>query len=551
MSDNSADIQEKLQALRESYAAGLPDKLDEVESCWQRLDAGEWDTPRAEVLHRLCHSLAGSGSTFGFPEVSEVSRSIEQLVKVWLQERCVPDKGQRDRVAALLARLHQVASAGAPVRIHRDDMDGTEVYQATNQEKPLVYLVEDDASLAKELKLQMNHFGYRVEVFPSTDGVKDAFLAVQPDAFVVDINLPEGDLAGAELLGNLQRHHEASVPVIFMSSHNEFSARLAAVRAGGDAYFVKPLEVASLIDRLDQLTRPDVTEPYRILAVDDDHALAAHYALLLSQAGMEVQTVTRVEDVMATLADFKPELILMDVYMPTCSGLELAKLIRQQEAYLGIPIVFLSSETSLEKQYAAMRMGGDDFLTKPIQEQHLVSSVAVRAERARLLNGLMVKDSLTGLLKHTMIKEQLVQESFRARRTQTALCFVMIDIDNFKRVNDSYGHMVGDRVIKSLARLLQQRLRKCDRIGRYGGEEFAVVLPNCDLDSAVNIMEKIRTDFSELQYLYKGKEFSVTFSAGIAGFPDYESADLINQTADEALYKAKRDGRNRVVVARN
>jgi len=127
----------------------------------------------------------------------------------------------------------------------------------------------------------------------------------------------------------------------------------------------------------------------------------------------------------------------------------------------------------------------------------------------------------------------------------------MIDIDNFKRVNDSYGHMVGDRVIKSLARLLQQRLRKCDRIGRYGGEEFAVVLPNCDLDSAVNILEKIRTDFSELHYLYKGKEFSVTFSAGIAGFPDYESADLINQTADEALYKAKRDGRNRVVVARN
>jgi len=251
---------------------------------------------------------------------------------------------------------------------------------------------------------------------------------------------------------------------------------------------------------------------------------------------------------MEALADFKPELILMDVYMPVCSGLELARLIRQQEAYLGIPIVFLSSETNLEKQFTAMRMGGDDFLTKPIQEQHLVSSVAVRAERARLLNALMVQDSLTGLLKHTMIKEQLAQELSRAKREQSALSFAMIDIDKFKLVNDHYGHMMGDRVIKSLARLLKQRLRKSDRIGRYGGEEFAVVLPNCDPDSAAKLLNKIRADFSELRFLHEGKEFSVTFSTGIAGFPAYENADELNQAADEALYEAKHQGRNRIVV---
>jgi diguanylate cyclase (GGDEF)-like protein len=124
----------------------------------------------------------------------------------------------------------------------------------------------------------------------------------------------------------------------------------------------------------------------------------------------------------------------------------------------------------------------------------------------------------------------------------------MIDIDKFKLVNDHYGHMMGDRVIKSLARLLQQRLRKSDRIGRYGGEEFAVVLPNCDLDSAVKALDKIRTAFSELHYLHDGKEFSVTFSAGLAGFPAHENADELNQAADEALYEAKHQGRNRIVV---
>ena len=551
MSNNDANIQAQLQALRESYAAQLPKKLEEIDTCWQMLSTGKWDPARAELLHRLTHSLAGSGSTFGFPKLGEISRSIEQLIKSWLQERVLPDVDQRAGVVALLAQLHQAASVGASEEFLDRDTDTIKKDQAVIPEQPLIYLIEDNASIAEELTLQLDHFGYRIKVFTTSAGVADAVAAQPPDAFIVDINLPEGDIAGVELLDELQRRYGPDLPAIFISSHNDFSARLSAVRAGSEAYFVKPLEVASLIDRLDQLTRSDVSAPYRILAVDDDHALVAHYALLLRQAGMEVRTVTDAEDVMEAITDLKPELILMDVYMPTCSGLELAKLIRQQEAYLGIPIVFLSSETNLEKQYTAMRMGGDDFLTKPIQDQHLVSSVAVRAERAHTLSALMTKDSLTGLLKHTMIKERLAQELSRAKRTQSALSFAMIDIDKFKQVNDSYGHMMGDRIIKSLARMLQQRLRKCDSIGRYGGEEFAVVLPNCDLDSAVKVLEEIRTDFSELHYLHQGKEFSVTFSAGIAGNQNLESADELNQAADDALYEAKREGRNRVLVDNN
>ncbi|MFC1772336.1 diguanylate cyclase [Pseudomonadota bacterium] len=547
-STNDADIQAQLQALRESYAMRLPGKLEEISTLWHTISSGEWETDRVEVLHRLTHSLAGSGSTFGFPELGEISRSVELLLKGWLHNRLEPDEEQRRYVANLLVALHKSATAGCSDKIADNAIDVIERDRAETSEQPLIYLVEDDASLAEELALQLDHFGYRIKVFSSTERVDSAVATQPPDAFIVDINLPEGAMAGTDLLHGIQNRHGMDLPAIVISSHNDFTTRLAAVRAGGEAYFVKPLEISALIDRLDQLTRREVDAPYRILAIDDDHALAAHYALVLRQAGMEVRTVTQAEDVMATLVDFKPELILMDVYMPSCSGLELAKLIRQQEAYLGIPIVFLSSETNLEKQYTAMRMGGDDFLTKPIQDQHLVTSVAVRAERARMLGALMVQDSLTGLLKHTMIKEQLAQELARAKRTKSALSFAMIDIDKFKDVNDNYGHMMGDRVIKSLARLLQQRLRKCDTVGRYGGEEFAVVLPNCDLPSALKVIETIRTDFSELHYQHEDKQFSTTFSAGIASFPTHESAEGINQAADEALYTSKREGRNRVTL---
>jgi DNA-binding response OmpR family regulator len=320
MKNSDADIQEQLRALRVSYAAQLPEKLEEIETRWQTLNTGEWDPAEAEVLHRLTHSLAGSGGTFGFPKLGEISRRIEQLVKAWLQECLVPDKDQRARVAGLLAKLHQAASVGSSEKIHDKNVDNIERVREKYPEQPLIYLIEDDASLADELALQLDHFGYRIKVFPTTAGVENAVAVQRPDALVVDINLPEGDMAGVDLLADLQRRHGPDLPVIFTSSHNDFAARLAAVRAGGEAYFVKPLEIAPLIDRLDRLTRSEVAAPYRILAVDDDQALAAHYALMLRQAGMEVRTVTRVEDVMAALADFKPELILMDVYMPACSG---------------------------------------------------------------------------------------------------------------------------------------------------------------------------------------------------------------------------------------
>lgn len=548
MKHNEAEILEELQALRKSYAVQLPDKLAVIDTHWQTLNDGDWDPARAAVLQRLTHSLAGSGSTFGFPKVSEIARSMEQILKAWLEDDRVPDDTQRARVDKLLGELHQAAFVTPGEMGHEKVMEIIEPKRAANEEQPLVYLIEDNAALTAELALQLRHFGYRIQVFANTTGVAEAVAAQCPDVFVVDINLPEGDRAGVQLLSDLQQRHGPDLPVVFMSSHDDFSTRLAAVRAGGDAYFVKPLEIAPLIDRLDRLTRSAVTAPYRILAVDDDQTLVAHHALLLRQAGMEVCTVTRAEEVMEILADFKPELILMDVYMPSCSGLELASLIRQQEAWLGIPIVFLSSETDMDKQFTAMRMGGDDFLTKPIQEQHLVSSVAVRAERARILNALMVQDSLTGLLKHTMIKEQLAMELSRAKREQAPLSFAMIDIDRFKGINDRFGHMMGDRVIKSLARLLKQRLRKSDLIGRYGGEEFAVVLPNCDPASAAKVLDRIRTDSSELHYQHEGREFSITFSAGISGYPAYGKADEINQAADEALYAAKQQGRNRVVA---
>lgn len=542
-----ADLQARLKILSDAYAAQLPEKLEQLRQAWAQLPRNHWDEKGFETLHRMVHSLTGSGKTFGFSLLSEVARDLEQNLKQLALAQTVLSEVQRNHVLVLLRELDQVA-------IHRDAADMADLIDvAGNEQKSVgfqrIFVVEDDQALAESLKVQLSYFGYDVSVF---NNLADFRLAMQtnPDVVVLmDINFPGDSRGGVRIMNALQQGREVPIPVMFLSAHNEFDARLEAVRAGGIAYLNKPVNVGSLIDKLDSLTSTRPLNPYRVLIVDDSAALASYYATVLTHAGMEVRTVSDPLAVLEPLLDFSPDLILIDLYMPACNGMELAKVIRQLDAFVSIPIVFLSAESDLDKQLAAISLGGDDFLTKPIRPEHLVSSVTSRIRRSLLLRSFMVRDSLTGLLNHSAIKEQLEREVAQAKRRGMSLTFAMVDIDHFKQVNDTYGHPAGDRVIKSLSRLLRQRLRETDVVGRYGGEEFAVILSNTDAATAVNVLDAIREDFSRLRHLAEGKEFSVTFSCGVADVAHFGNANQLGEAADKALYKAKHAGRNQVMLA--
>ncbi|HNP26727.1 MAG TPA: GGDEF domain-containing protein, partial [Nitrosomonas sp.] len=149
---------------------------------------------------------------------------------------------------------------------------------------------------------------------------------------------------------------------------------------------------------------------------------------------------------------------------------------------------------------------------------------------------------------HTAIKEQLGREIVRSNRLKTPLSFAMIDVDFFKKVNDTYGHAAGDRVLKSLARLLKQRLRGTDIVGRYGGEEFAVIMTDTNAPEAAKVIEEIRKVFSRLLHMNDNREFKVTFSCGIADIKHFPDVKSVSEAADKALYDAKRKGRNQVTI---
>ncbi len=540
-------LEQQLAKLRESFAARLPGRVQEIASAWNSIAENGWNAENAKRFHRLIHSLAGAAATFGFATLSQSARQLELDVEPFIGATAplLPEQSETitDWLSALESPVLQSPNAS------------TEAQAAPVPEKSLcetpsshcLFLVTQGNAM-DELVAQVGYFDYKVEIVQELDHLAQELQQKSPAAILIDADLYTSE----EKLGMLKSIHPSNdkrIPTIFISSHGDLAARLASVRAGADAYFTEPVNMARLVDKLDQLTASHAPDPYRVLVVEDDEAMAQYYSMTLKQAGMETNAVSDPNLVLQQLIDWKPDLILMDIHMPHCSGLELATVIRQQEAYVSIPIVYLSSETRIEKQLEAMSLGGDDFLNKSIKPEHLISSIATRVQRSHTLRSLILRDSLTGLLNHTAIKGQLETEIARAKRNHSTLAYAMLDIDHFKRVNDIYGHPIGDGVLKTLARLLQQRLRQTDVIGRYGGEEFAVIMPDADTVQAKHVLEEIRSTFGQIRQQAGSEGFAVTFSAGVAAYPDYGEASSLNDAADRALYQAKQNGRNQIILA--
>lgn len=541
-----ADFQAALDALRQDYQRNLPNRIDELEELWHALfNAQAWDADAFKVWLRHVHSLAGSGATYGFPHVSRITRAMELAARRWL-EQAPPDERQRADIENLLQELRTVANEPPSTRDRETPLPSSSDQILPEVAAETIWLYEPDELTGYALTTELAAFGYRVHEtdLESIASAKPPF----PRAIWIDWDYAKQNFLPDtfERLRELHRR-EPLLPIFVYAASDHLATRLEAVHFGATAYFVKPLVMTNLVAALEAQSAQRRDDPYRILIVEADPALATYYAEILQNAGMITQVVTNVLEVMAPLVDFHPDLILTNMSMPDVSGLELAAVLRQQEAYVSLPIVFLSGETDADKRIEAMLLGGDDFLVKPIEPNHLITSVTSRARRARILRGLAEHDSLTELLNHTRIQEQLAIEIARAQRTGTPLAYVMLDLDRFKNVNDLYGHPTGDRVLKSFARLMQQRLRKSDILGRYGGDEFAAILPETDGSRAWNVMEEIRTAFSQMKLQSDGAEFHLTCSGGIATLPPAQDAVSLNELADRALYQAKREGRNQIV----
>lgn len=524
------------EALKRHFAQRVTNQARALVNRWRMVSEQDIEISAIKELIKDCEKLMHHAKRFNADAQLTHSQSIHaSLLEL---EREILD-GEPENLKPVSQAMESLAS----LSLRRNDT--SKANQCIPNTKPVLLAISKDLEI--KLTEQLNHFGIENQVAKSPEHFSTLMEQFNPCCIIADVNF-SGEEAGLTMLEKWQNSSETQTPIIFLAQKDSASLeqRLKASRIGGRRFFLKP-SAAQLIRSVEKYYGENPEEPYKVLVLDDSKSQALFCDKALQAAGMETHVITDPMEVLNAIESFHPEIIVMDMYMPGCTGTELASVIRQQNEYLSLPIVFLSGEEDVNVQLAAMRRGGDDFLTKPIDPDHLAARVMNRGHRSRVLTNLIVRDSLTGLYNHTHILDRLAQACRQAKETDTPLCFAMVDIDFFKKINDNYGHPVGDKVISALSLFLKQRLRKSDSIGRYGGEEFAVILPATRGKDALHFLNDIREVFSQLEHSAGETEFKVSFSCGISEFTG-DNADHIIEQADEALYAAKKQGRNNVQI---
>jgi diguanylate cyclase (GGDEF)-like protein len=558
MSSQKSSFELHLEKLKGEYKAQLPGKIDAIANDWKILH-DHWQAELMVTLHRNVHSLIGTSGTFGFNELSKTARKLEDLIKPSLNqkdENYKADAVLSDAIEALITQLLDLASpATNSNQDQADKKDFSELAKHLSQSLPsgtvahdiLIYYLDNETAAPELLLQNLMSYGFKSKHFRTMDQLLDAMQHKQPSLIIIDLMMPDTSLDAIFELAHT--FVQKGIKVFIFSGKDDFNSRLRSVRAGIHSYVTKPADIPSLVGMIRNHLNLNINKPTHILIVDDQASVAEFYATILTQAGMKVTIETDPYAVLPIMQAYTPDLLLLDLNMPIVNGDELAAVIRQQEQYQSIPILFISGNAHPDKKTDLLEIGSDDLLSKGMAPEELVRNVKSRVDRAKILTAMMYQDSLTGLLNHAQIQLAAERVFMQCKRKKSVFTIAMIDIDKFKLVNDTYGHLNGDRVIKALAQLLQQRLRVTDYIGRFGGEEFLLIMQDMNIQDAGNLINNLRKSFSVINFKDNGISFNVTFSAGVAENTDMNTFMEQIKIADEALYKAKKRGRNIVCAS--
>ncbi|MDR2838921.1 MAG: diguanylate cyclase [Azonexus sp.] len=447
------------------------------------------------------------------------------------------------KLAHLLGELRRHKETPAPSR-RQSDLPGGD---ARTRSRGVLIVAADDHPGLETMRGQLSFFGF----LPTVTSWAEPTAGTQAPLAILCLPGQSGvwPEASVAIIAALRARFPAS-HIYCLEVPVELENIVRLQRAGVDTCIPITSGYADILPLLLDLVRDTEPEADRVLIVEDSQVATAFARRSLAQHGIESLSIADPRRLLDAAAKYHPDAILMDMHMPFCSGVEATAALRQVADYQALPVIYLSGETDIAQQVEALRLGGDQFLTKPFNPVVLAAVVKTKIARYREMRQSGQHDGLTRLLNHTTAKMRLAQH-IADTPPGGQLVVAMLDIDHFKRVNDTYGHPAGDQVIRDLAWLLRGRLRSSDLIGRYGGEEFIIGLPDTDLASARVQLDRIREDFAVLPHAHNGEGGVIyaSFSCGLAALSDFPALPELIAAADTALLQAKRAGRNRVMVA--
>jgi two-component system cell cycle response regulator len=451
-----------------------------------------------------------------------------------------------------------------------------------------ILVVDDDPMNVKLVVGILKKGGY--EALTAFDG-HEAMAIVhehQPDLILLDIMMPgiDGYQVAHRLKGDPAT---AGIPIIMITALKDTENRVRGLECGADEFLTKPVNAAELLARSksmlklkryqDQLrlrmhpelaiggramipeNRPPAGRQAHVLLVEDDEKDRRLLAGQIENQDCHLTLACDGETALQKIMAGGIDLVLLDIFLPGIDGFEVCQKIKAQRETRDVQVVLITCLNDLEGKVKGMELGADDYLVKPVDKRELAARTRALLNKKAYLDQLhahyenalstAISDGLTGLYNQTYFKKYLDLELKRSLRQDYPTSLLMLDLDNFKQLNDRLGHLAGDGVLQGTAQAIREAIREVDLAARYGGEEFVVVLPYCDVAGALIVGERILAAIRILDVAGNNPEGlpKVTASIGIASCPENaRDAEALMRQADELLYRAKAAGKNRIML---
>nr|WP_253308114.1 PleD family two-component system response regulator [Rickettsia endosymbiont of Ceutorhynchus assimilis] len=445
-----------------------------------------------------------------------------------------------------------------------------------------ILVVDDIETNIKLLKAKLLNEYYTV--FTATSG-KEALSILEKnkiDVVLLDVMMPEMD--GFEVCRRIKANPETThIPVVMVTALSEVEDRITGLEAGADEFLTKPINDTALFVRLKSLSRMkvlidelklrndtnallgspaiemrDTFNDKKILLINDDIVQARNIKQMLLKISPNVQVISESLELEAT-QEYIPDLVIISSMLEDEDPLRVSVVLRGKPEISGVVLILLVDEENLPIVMKGMELGINDYFIYPIEENELLARIRTQLRRKQYQDNLRndleqsvnlaVKDGLTGLFNRRYFDIHIKQMMEKANKDEISLYLLMCDVDDFKHVNDSYGHQAGDTVLKIVTRVLKNTFRVTDLIARFGGEEFTILLSDMNMEQAMHTAERVRVKIECMDFQIEGQPEPIhkTISIGVTEYKKGESiADFIERS-DKAMYTAKTSGKNKVV----
>jgi PleD family two-component response regulator/EAL domain-containing protein (putative c-di-GMP-specific phosphodiesterase class I) len=524
---------------RATFLQQLPKRLAAIEEIWTKLEHGPWERDKLNALYHRIREISEASKQHSMFQLNESVFSLEVYLSSFVDSDISPGASQISAIDGLVRALK--TSVAIPAAAASSD-----TAEATAETSGIFVLAEDTEPFTGVMAA-LGDLGCQVERFDDADSLLTRLEASPPRVIVADTAKLPGITPLSNELVRLRSHASVNIPLMFISRSTTLQLRVDAIRAGGDGYLVTPVEAEAVAKQIHAMAMPEPQAPARVLIVEDDPTQADFAGSILRKAGIEVLQVTDPVRVLDSLAGFKPDLILMDIYMPEVNGIELTTIIRDHQEFVTTPIVFLSGEQNADKQLDALSVGGDDFVAKPIRPKHLLSVVQTRIRRARQIReatGQPPKhDRVTGLFSRQHLIDRIATTlDDTARSAPAGLLF--IEPDDSQALARKLGVGGVDHLMSLIGETIAAHLGATDVAARLDDSAFGVLARRERKEELTTLAEHL---VQQLANSGSDGDVSGNVSVGLCMMDDrHDDANGIIRRAAIACEKARAHGGHRV-----